>query len=211
MREIDFLPDWYKYGRVQRQKHREFYIALALIMFVMAAWSVFANSRVAAAKARNTALQNSKLIQVRAKSEYDVTQNQLCRLQSEQQMLDSVNSRIVVSNVISEMSHLLSGRVVLKKFEIKKEPFGEQSRKTGIRVVSAEADKSNFFGNETRFKITLGGLAADAAEVAEMINRIEQSDYFFQVIPGFSRNANVDRRQVCEFELTCYLSNYIMK
>jgi hypothetical protein len=211
MKEIDFLPDWYKHGRVQQKKYREFYIALGLIAFVMTVWSLFANGRVAAAMAKNTALQNSKLVQMRAKSEYDATQKQLSLLLSEQQMLDSVNSHIVVSNVISEMSHLLSGRVVLKKLEIKKELFGEQNTKGGIQVVSAGIDRTKSFDSETRFKIILSGLAADAAEVAEMLNRIEQSDYFFQVIPGFSRNVNVGQRQVCEFEMTCYLSNYIMK
>jgi hypothetical protein len=211
MREIDFLPDWYKHGRAQHKKHREFYIALGLIAFVMTVWSIFANGRVAVSRAKNTALQNSKLVQMQAKTEYDATQNQLRLLLSEQRMLDNVGSHIVVSNVIAEMSHLFSGRVVLKKLEIKKEPFDEQSGKTGIQVVSSDADKSKSFSNETRFKIIFSGLAADAAEVAEMLNRIEQSDYFFQVIPSFSRNVNIGQRQVCEFEMTCYLSNYIMK
>jgi len=163
------------------------------------------------ARAKNTTLQNSKLIRTHAETEYDTTQNQLRLLLSEQRMLESVNSHIVVSNVIAEMSHLLSGRVVLKNLEIKREPFDEQNKKTEIQVVSTGTDGTKSFNSETRFKIILRGLAADAAEVAEMLNRLEQSDYFFQVIPGFSKNANVGQRQVCEFEMTCYLSNYIMK
>ena len=212
MREIDFLPQWYKHGRLEQQKHREFYIALGLIVLVMVVWSVFANGRVAAVRARNTTLQNAKLIQMRGETEYDAAQNQFYQLQSKQRILDSVKSRIVVSNVIAEMSHLLSGRIVLKKLEIKSEQLPRQNDgKNEIQVYSADSDKSKSFDNKVRFKIVMGGLAADAAEIAETINMLELSDYFFQVIPGFSRNTLIGQRQACEFELTCYLSNYVMK
>src|SRR3990167_4202127 len=127
-------------------------------------------------------------------------------------MLDSVKSHIVVSNIIAEMSHLLSDRIVLKKVEIKSEQFPERNdRENGIQIYSADSDKSKSFDNKIKFKIVMGGLAADAAEIAEMINMLEMSDYFFQVIPGFSRNTIVGQRQACEFELTCYWSNYVMK
>ena len=57
MREIDFLPQWYKHGRLEQQKYREFYIALGLIVLVMVVWSVFANGRVAVVKSRNSSFQ----------------------------------------------------------------------------------------------------------------------------------------------------------
>jgi hypothetical protein len=212
MREIDFLPDWYKHGRVEQRKHREFYVAIGLIVLVMIVWSIFANGRVAVAKARNANLQNARLIQTQCQTEYDTAQNQLYQMQAKQRMLDSVKSNMVVSNILAEISHLLNGRVVLKKLEITAEPFPSQgSAKSGIQVYSADSDKSKTFDNKVRFKVTISGLAADAAQVAETINMLEISDYFFQVIPGFSRNILVEGRQVCEFELTCYLSNYILK
>ncbi|MDD5134197.1 MAG: hypothetical protein PHP01_02145 [Phycisphaerae bacterium] len=211
MKEIDFLPEWYKQGRSQQKKHREFYIALGLIVLVMTVWTIFANGRVAVARAKNTALQNSRFTQMLAQNEYDNARSKLGLLLSEQKILDSVDSHIVVSNIIAEMSHLFDRRVVLKKLEIKKELFGQQGIKTGIQVFSPDADKSKSFSNNARFKIVFSGLASDAAQVAETLNKLEQSDYFFQVIPGFSRNTNLGQRQVCEFEMTCYLSNYIVK
>ncbi|MFA6186949.1 MAG: hypothetical protein WC770_07050 [Phycisphaerae bacterium] len=212
MREIDFLPDWYKHGRVEHRKYREFYVAIGLIVLVMVVWSVFANGRVAVVKAKNATLRNAKLIQTRGQAEYDSAQNQFYQMQAKQRMLDSVKSNMAVSNVLAEISHLLNGRVVLKKLEIKSEPLPSQnSAKNEIQVYSADSDKSKMFDNKVRYKIVLGGLAADAAQVAETINMLEMSDYFFQVIPGFSRNIPVGGRQVCEFELTCYLSNYVLK
>lgn len=212
MREIDFLPDWYKDGCVEKRKYREFYVAIGLIVFVMVVWSVFANGRVAVVKARNATLQNARFIQTQGQAEYDAAQNQFCQMQAKQRMLDSVKSNMAVSNVLAEISHLLNGRVVLKKLEIKTEPFPSQNNaKNEIQVYSADSDKSKMFDNKVRYKIVFSGLAADAAQVAETINMLEMSDYFFQVIPGFSRNASVGGRQVCEFELTCYLSNYVLK
>ncbi|MHB0947122.1 MAG: PilN domain-containing protein [Sedimentisphaerales bacterium] len=212
MREIDFLPDWYKHGRAEQRKHREFYIAIGLIMLVMIVWSVFANGRVAAVKAKNATLQNARLIQTRGQTEYDDAQNQFEQMQAKQRMLDSVKSNMAVSNVLAEISHLLTGGVVLKKLEIKAEPLPSQDNaKSEIKIYSADSAQSKTFDNKVRFKIVISGLASDAAQVAETINMLEMSDYFFQVIPGFSRNIPVGERQMCEFELTCYLSNYILK
>lgn len=209
MKEIDFLPDWYKQGRLQQKKRREFYIALGLIVFIMAAWSIFANGRAAVVKARNTTLQNAKLIQMRFDTEYSQAQSEYQQLKSKQQMLDSVKSHIVVSNVIAELTHLLDGGIILKKLGIKAEPFAEQSGKTGVKTVSANGSGwSSPSDKNMRFRITLTGFAADAARVAEMINELEQSGYFFQIIPGFSRNTTIGQYQASEFEITCWLANY---
>ncbi len=208
MKEIDFLPEWYKQGCLQQKKHRDFYIALGLIVFIMAAWSIFANGRVAIVKARNTTLRNSKLIQERSETEYNQAENEHQKLKSRYEILDSVKSHIVVSNVIAELTHLLDSGIVLKKLEIKAEPFSEQGGRTGVKVISVAGGQPAPFERKTRFRITLTGLAADAAQVARVINRLEQSDYFFRIVPGFSRNTTIGQYQASEFEITCYLANY---
>ena len=208
MKEIDFLPEWYKQGCLQQKKHREFYIALGLIVFIMAAWSIFANGRVVVVKARNTTLRNAKLIQERSETEYNQADGEYRQLKSRCKILDSVKSHIVVSNVIAELTHLLDGGIILKKLEIKAEMIGGQSGKTGIKVISTAGGRPTLSEKKVRFRITLAGLAADAAQVAEVINRLEQSDYFFQIVPGFSRNTTTGQYQASEFEITCYLANY---
>jgi hypothetical protein len=207
MKEIDFLPEWYKQGRLAQVKHREFYIAIGLVIFFMGVWSIFANGRVAIVKARNTTLQETKLAEMHSETEYNLAESKYQELEAKRQMLDSVKSRIVVSNVIAELTRLLDNRIILRKLEIKAEPFAVQSGKTEIKVASA-AGKTTESDQNIRFKITLTGLAADAAGVAEIINKLEQSDYFFQVVPGYSRNATTGQYQASEFEITCYLSNY---
>jgi len=209
MKEIDFLPDWYRQGRMQERKHREFYIALGLIVFIMFVWSAFANGRVAIVKARNATLQNARLIQARSEEEYSTAEKEYQQLKVKSDVLKSVGSRIVVSNILAELTYLLDGRVVLKKIEIKAEPFEYKDNQTGIRTVSTAAPgQGSSFEKSERFKIVLAGFAADATEVAEIINRLEQSDYFFQIVPGYSRNVTIGEYQASEFEISCYLANF---
>jgi hypothetical protein len=209
MKEIDFLPEWYKQGCVQQQKHREFYVALGLIIFIMMVWGIFANGRVAIVKAKNTTLLNEKLTRVRSETEYEQAEMEFQRLKSRYQILELVKSRIAVSNVIAEISHLLDNGVILRKLEIKAEPFGEQGKKTEAKGAgTGGAELISLPDIKTRFRITLTGLAADAARVAEVISKLEQSGYFFRIIPGFSKNTTVGQYQASEFEITCYLANY---
>jgi Tfp pilus assembly protein PilN len=204
MKEIDFLPEWYRQGRLAHVQHREFYIAIGLVIFFMGVWSIFANGRVAIVKAQNTTLQEAKLAQMRSETEYNLAEDKYQQMKAKQQMLDSVKSRIAVSNIIAELTHLLDGNIVLKKLVIKAEPFSVRSSKAEIKAAGQTAESDKY----VRFKITLTGLAADTAEVAEMINKLERSDYFFQVVPGYSRNTTTGQYQASEFEITCYLSNY---
>lgn len=206
MKEIDFLPEWYKQGRVQQKRHREFYVALGLIVFVMAVWSVFANGRVVAARARNTSLENARLIQVRFEEEYLAAEKEYQGLKARGAVLKSVASRISVSDVIAELTYLLGDKVVLKKLEIKTEPLEKLNKQTNVKTVS-ETENLPFVRDE-RFKIILSGFAPDAAEVAEILNRLEQSNYFFKIVPGFSRNAKVGEYQASEFEISFYIANY---
>ena len=78
---------------------------------------------------------------------------------------------------------------------------------------------------DVRFKVEISGIAADAGDVAELICKLEDSPYFCQVYPSFSRNSRIkagtvpwlgsdssytadDSYQISEFEIGCYLANY---
>ena len=68
---------------------------------------------------------------------------------------------------------------------------------------------------QVRFKITVGGLAANASDVANLIVKLEESPYFCLVYPAYSRSKRMPvpgssnkYRNVSEFEIACYLANY---
>jgi hypothetical protein len=54
------------------------------------------------------------------------------------------------------------------------------------------------------------GYAVDAKQVAELISSLEQSTYFFRVIPTYSKNQKVEGRDVTEFEIRCVLADFEM-
>ena len=82
-----------------------------------------------------------------------------------------------------------------------------------------------------RFRVVIGGVAADASDVAALICMLEDSPYFCKVVPSFSRtivinvagnpsfnsestNETVQKNEknkqikVSEFEISTYLANY---
>ena len=72
---------------------------------------------------------------------------------------------------------------------------------------------------DVRFKVVMSGVASNARDVGELICRLEDSPYFCQVIPSFSRNKKIKTKSitsgrdfpVSEFKLSCYLANYLLQ
>ena len=65
MKEIDFLPEWYKSGRRRQMSYRTQYAALACIFVVMLVWNFLTARSVSQAKAE---LAQEKVRQAQAKN-----------------------------------------------------------------------------------------------------------------------------------------------
>jgi len=213
MKEIDFLPEWYKQRQLLRRQHRDYYIGLGLILFIMLTWSVFANGRVAQVKARNTKLKDTNVSQSNFGIEYSKAQAAYSQIKTKADDLKLIETKIRVSNLLAELSYIIDGRVVLSRMDIQAEPFEKGSANStnsgALRVAGAYSAQGNTNeGQMVRSRLTLAGIAANAAEVAQLISKLEASDYFIQIIPGFSRNVTVNGYQGSEFEISCYLANY---
>ena len=216
MKELDFLPEWYRHKSRQKTHYREQYTAVISLVVIMLTWSFFSFSNVMRVEAQCEALENAQMARAQSSGEFDSIEKELGKLRGKAEVLKSVDSKISVSNVFAEMSFLLDGPVVLDKIEIKKEKCvvdpGDTKRSATVRVaVGGSANKSNSAKEEVyRFRLTITGVAADATEVAQLLRKLEQSPYFCQVVPGFSRNRIVQKRQVSEFEIYCYIANYYL-
>ena len=67
-------------------------------------------------------------------------------------------------------------------------------RAAGFAVRSAgsgSGGKEELFLGDVKFKVVLGGIAADASEVGEFVCRLEDSPYFCTVYPAFTRNKQI--------------------
>ncbi|GAF86821.1 unnamed protein product, partial [marine sediment metagenome] len=163
--------------------------------------------------------------QAEAKSvsrEFAKIKSQVAELQKKAKSIEEIDSKIRVGNVLAEMSFLIDEKIVLGKVEFKAEKFADKQLSkanvgSAVRVARARFGGKNApLLGDVRFKVVINGVAADASDVAKLICKLEDSPYFCQVIPSFSRNKKIkvgmslakEDLQVTEFEISCYLANY---
>lgn len=245
MKEIDFLPEWYKSGRRRQVSYCTQCIILSGVFAVMMIWSFFAGHSISKAKAEFAQIATDYTQAESVSSEFAELENELRRLQMEIESIEETDSKIDVASVLAEMSFLADERTVLKKVEFVAEKFVDRYEakpypRAGavVRVVRAKSgEKRELPLGDVRFKVVIAGVAADASDVAVLTCKLEDSPYFCQVVPSFSRNAKISIKsdsslraeidvvegilgtknsvrkaegniQVSEFEINCYLANY---
>ena len=240
MREIDFLPNWYTSGRRRQISYRTQCVALAGVFVVMMAWNFVATHSISKATAELTQETARQAESQSASREFAAIKSEVTRLQKKVKSIEEIDSKIDVAGVLAEMSFLVGEKIVLNKVEFGAERFtvkqgGRPDSGSVVRVARAEfGGKGAPLVGDVRFKVVIGGVAADAGDVAALICRLEDSPYFCQVYPSFSRNRRInpvrnstmgnriqkgkisngvkvragEDFQVSEFEISCYLANY---
>ncbi len=231
MKEIDFLPNWYKKAAQRQISYRTQYIALGGIFVVMMVWNFVAVHSISKAAAE---LVNAESKQAKAENvsqEFSRIKNEVKRFQKEVNILQEIDSRIDVGSVFAELSFLINENIAISSVEFRAEQFevGDKTLPRSGSGVRAVRDKSELSLGACRFKVVIDGVASDSSSVGDLICRLEDSPYFCQVYPSFSRNKDVtaagstankavsresvnratENYQVSEFEIVCYLANYL--
>jgi len=154
--------------------------------------------------------------------EFAAIKDEVAHLQEKARTIEEIDSKIDVANVLAEISYLIDGRIALSKVEFMAEKFGDKDEGKPNSGTTVKAVAGKFSGKESpplgdvRFKVLIKGVAPDASDVAALICKLEDSPYFCQVIPLFTRNkelktaanAGGEKFQVSEFEISCYIANY---
>ena len=235
MKEIDFLPEWYKSGQRRRVSYRTQYIALGGVFVVMVVWNFIAMHSISKVRAQ-FAQMSTKQAQAEGRSaELAELQSELRDLQKKAESIEEIDSKIDVACVLAEMSFLIDEKIVLSKVALVAEKFEDkQQAGTVVRAVRTKlSEKRKLPLGDVRFRVVIDGMAADASGVASLICKLEDSPYFCQVVPSFSRTAEINvtsnpslrswskspnakdsvlqakgNIQASEFEISCYLANY---
>jgi Tfp pilus assembly protein PilN len=201
MKDIDFLPDWYKTGQKRQVNYRMQCIVLGGVFLVMTVWSLAATRSISRAKAELTHMTTQRDQADNASAELDAIKNELAGLQGKIRSIEEIDSKIDVASILAEISALIDEMVVLSKVEFIAEKPGRgreakltTGRRAVVRIAQAPGGKTDGLplGN-VRFKIMLAGVAADATDVAALVSRLEESSYFRQVVLSFSRNTQVGK------------------
>ncbi len=237
MKEIDFLPEWYKSGQRRQVSYRTQYIALGGVFLVMVVWNYIDTYSISKVRAQFAQMSTKQAEAEGQSAKLSELKSELEGLRKKTESIEEIDSKINVAGVLAEMSFLINERIVLNKvvFDAEKIEYKQQaeqsSRGTIVRAVRTRFnEKRKLPLGDVRFRVVIGGVAVDTSNVADLICRLEDSPYFCQVVPSFSRttmistsskpslrsstkNVNSPREaggdiQVSEFEISCYLANY---
>jgi hypothetical protein len=222
MKEIDFLPTWYKSGRQRQISYRTQYVGLCGIFVAMMVWNFVATHSLSEATAELAQAELKSASTESAAQEFAKIKGEAAQLQEKARTIKEIDSKIDIANVLAEISFLVDKKIVLSKVEFTAEKFGGKRRGKPNSSSTVRVAGGNFSGKESpllgnvRFKVSINGVALDAGDVAAFICKLEDSPYFCQVIPLFTRNkemrtaggAGEGKFQVSEFEISCNLANY---
>ncbi len=224
MKEIDFIPEWYKNSRRQQISYRTQYFILGCIFVAIMFWNFIAARSISKAAAEFTQTAPKQVDAESMLREAAAVKNQTAQLQDKADILKKIDSRINVADVLAEISFLVDKRIVLSRVELKAEKFTDKKGRkiSNDALLTAGGENQEAVGGkemplgDVRFKVVMRGIAINASDVAELICRLEDSPYFCQAVPSFSRNikiktaaaSDVPSQQVSEFEISCYISNY---
>jgi Tfp pilus assembly protein PilN len=243
MKEIDFLPEWYKSGKRREVSYRTQYIALGGVFLVMVVWNFITTHSISKAKAQFVQMETKQIQAEGLSIKLEELKSELNGLQEKEETIEKIDSKIDVANVLAELSFLIDEKIVLNNVEFIAEKFkGRQQESqspqinTVVRAVRKTLNEIQKLPlGDVRFRVVINGVAADAGDVAALICKLEDSPYFCQVVPSFSRNALITTAgnplldsktknentsnsvqknggnvqvQVSEFEINSYLANY---
>ena len=235
MKEIDFLPEWYKSSRRREFGYRTQYIALAGIFAVMLVWNFTAAYSVSRAKAELNRMSVNRAGAESTSAKLAELKKEVASLHRKAESVERIESKIDVASVLAEMSYLIDESIVLGKIQFIAERVADEQNVesnivSAVRLANVKiGDKEARSVGDIRFKIVISGVAADASGVAALVCKLEDSPYFCSVIPLFSRNKQIQRESnpmagsqnekksissmqdslpVSEFEISCYLANY---
>ncbi len=202
MKEIDFLPEWYKSGRRRQISYRTQYIILGGIFFVMMVWNFITSYSISRAQAQVVQMATKQTQAEKVSAKLAELKSEMNAFHRKEALVERIDSRINVASVLAEISYLIDERVVLNEIEFISEKFlGVQNKKSSRQVAGVvRAVRSDFVARgelpigDVRFKVLISGVAADASDVAALICKMENSPYFCQVVLSYSRNADIEVR-----------------
>lgn len=218
MKEIDFLPEWYKSGKRRQVSYRTQYLAMGCALLVMVVWSFVTARSISRGEAE---LRQTTPMQDQSQGtslDFDKVKSRVMQLKKQAEQINKLDSKINIANVLAELSYLVREKVVLSDVEFVAEEFEQQrsNNSSGSAVRPAgrgSASKTQFPLGAVRFKVMIKGVASDASDVAELVIKLEDSPYFRRITSSW-RNGNINTHassknlEVSEFEIGCYLANY---
>ena len=199
MKEIDFLPEWYKSGRRRQISYCTQCIILGGVFIVLVVWNFLTSHSMSKVQAQVVQMTTHQKQAERVSAKLIELKNEMNKYHEKESLVKSIDSRIHVADILAEMSYLIDERIVLSKIELVSEKFPEkqdkdssQSNSAIVRAVrSGHSSRQELPLGDVRCKVLISGIAADGSDVATFICKLENSPYFSQVVLAYSRNTDI--------------------
>jgi len=236
MREIDFLPEWYKQGKRHQRHMRRQYVALVVIFLAMVGYNLASIHRISLATAELAQFEDERARAESAFHQFNMVTKELSEMRVKADAIERIDSKIDMGAVLAEMSHIIGETVVLSRVDFLSESLADTDKGQGTVVAGVRpADAGGGPPRKTivgdvRFRIVLTGMAVSPADVAALVCRLDDSVYFNRVHASFWRSSTVhvsarrmqdspkpaaeaaaaqptENIEATEFEVVCYLAN----
>ncbi|NLH16083.1 MAG: hypothetical protein GX455_05860 [Phycisphaerae bacterium] len=212
MKDIDFIPDWYRTGRQRKVSYRRQYTMILCLFGILAAWSFISGLSVSRGRAEVSRREQTFQADESINARFEGLKKELTALMDVKKIVDRVDPRADFAASLAELSHVAGQRIILRSLEVESEkyiPDKQKDQPTMITLGSGNSESKSVLPEmDLRYRFKLTGIAADAADVAALISALEKSPFFCQILPGFSKTIQVKEYPVTEFEVSCYLKNY---
>lgn len=210
MKEIDFLPSWYRNSRRRSIGYKWQYGIITATFVFMAGWSFIAGRIVSSTTAGVETVNVERSIS----NEIEKINIEITDLQAKAQLLEKCSTNIKFSSVIAELSLLIDPAIVLNRLQINAQDASViLNESQGVRAVVNRNTKakSSTLENNKVYKVIINGIAKSPKDVADLLFNLEDSSYFKAVVHNFSQNKKIDDHYVTEFEISCNIANYKIK
>ena len=199
MKDIDFLPEWYKSGKRRQIAYRTQYVILGGMLLLMCAWNYMVGRSVSIAEGQVARMAERQLKVGGASDKFMRLKTEITKLQDKLNTIEKIDSRIDVAAVMGELSYLIDKNVTLVKLDILSESFQDPSAesKPGTAVAVLRAVKSGGSGGgnaplgDVRFKLIISGVAGSGSDVMSLVSRLESSKYFSHFVLSYSRDSEI--------------------
>ncbi len=191
MRDVDFLPDWYRQSlRCRRRARRQIGATLALVALIGMRLAISQHQTHVAAS--ELAALREQLADAAAQvQETDRLSSIRAQWTRQQQRIDRLGVHIESARVLAALDEAMPGGVSLVDLQLNTD---ERPSTTSPAVPVAPMDR--------RLHVRLEGLAATPAELAKFLGRLQAIPFFEQPAVGLSKDVTENGCTLRQFEIT---------
>ena len=204
MKEIDFIPDWYRANRRRRRDLAVRATCLAVLAVAMIAASAGRYAQTAAAREDLAQLQASFESQEDVIHGLSVLELRLAELGASRQLVSDVAGGAPMHGVLAELSHLMPDATTLTELRV------AQGRRIADARPAAHEDPDSAAPapDDRDGTLEITGWAVSDINVGSLMSNMARSPLLHDVRLRYSKPAVVNGRQAREFRLTCRLPQF---